>query len=239
MTTFCIVIAILFVARMVWHVVCKLQYYRSAYFKNTHKSYLSVMRDTGRRGEYLLYRELRSFEKNGARFLFNTYLPLSSERTTEADIIMIHSSGLFVFENKNYAGWIFGDPNGQNWTQCIHHRDGRGVRKEQFLNPIRQNDLHIRAIKKTIQEVCPIYSVIVFGNRCELKNLSESVTKDYTICRTSSVESFVTKIGAIHKCDISQDRVEKMYDSLLPHSQVSKEIKRTHVVNIHVIKSNY
>ena len=40
---------------------------------------------------------------DGASFLFNCYLPMENKETTEIDAIMIHHSGIYVFESKNYA----------------------------------------------------------------------------------------------------------------------------------------
>lgn len=226
------VVGILLAFRLAWHIICAVRYYRSAYFKSTRKHYLSVMHNVGGRGEYFLYRELKDFEKTGARFLFNTYLPRSYGRTTEVDVIMIHTSGIFVFENKNYAGWIFGNPNDERWTQRIQRKNGQEIREEQFLNPIQQNSLHIRCLQKTLREDLPIYSVIAFGNRCQLKNISESITEHYTVCRTHSVKTSVVRIGKICGQTIKQGQVEQLYDTLRPYSQATENLKKEHISNI-------
>ena len=226
------VIAALLGARLLWHVVCAVQYYQSAYFKGTRKRYLPVIQDTGKRGEYLLYKELKDFEKTGARFLFNTYLPQSSGQTTEIDVMMIHSTGVFVFENKNYAGWIFGSPDDTTWLQRFQKSNGATIQEERFFNPIKQNDVHVRALQRAVPGDLPIYSVIVFGNRCELKNLSESITEHYTLCRTYSVQSNVSRIGVIEGRTMKQEQVEQIYNVLFPYSQVSDRVKRAHVADI-------
>ena len=69
--------------------------------------------------EYLTYRYLRKFEKAGAKFLFNVYIPKENEETTEIDVLMISCKGLFVFESKNYGGWIFGSDNQKYWYQTF------------------------------------------------------------------------------------------------------------------------
>ncbi len=226
------IILFLLIIRVLWHVVCVVRYYKSAYRKCTHNRYLSVMRDAGKRGEYLLYKELKGFEKTGARFLFNTYLPHSYGRTTEVDVMMIHTTGVFVFENKNYGGLIFGDPDEDNWTQMFPKKHGNGPSKEYFFNPIKQNDIHIQSLKQVLSMERSIYSVIVFGDRCELKNISEKITQYYTLCRTYSVKKNVSRIAAIEECVIKQEQVEEIYNKLYPYSQVSKKVKRKHIYNI-------
>ena len=74
-----------------------------------------MQRDKGRLGEYETYRLLKSFEKKGARFLFNVYLPKGNNETTEIDVLMIGQNGIIVFESKNYSGWIFGDERYRSW----------------------------------------------------------------------------------------------------------------------------
>jgi hypothetical protein len=48
---------------------------------------------------------------------------------------------------------------------------GQNSKKNQFMNPVIQNNLHIRCLKRFLRENVPIYSVIVFSERCELKKV--------------------------------------------------------------------
>ena len=81
-------------------------YKKTAYYQITGYPFLSVVLDLGRYGKYLTYKCLRSYEAKGAKFLFNCYLPRDNGETTEIDVLMIYKSGLYVFESKNYSGWI-------------------------------------------------------------------------------------------------------------------------------------
>ena len=57
--------------------------------------------------------------------LHNIYVPLKNGKSTaEIDIILIHKKGLFVVENKNYSGWIYGEEQELKWIQ-VQKRDGR------------------------------------------------------------------------------------------------------------------
>ncbi len=119
-----------------------LLYYSSEYFKSTNLFFLQVLADKGAYGEYLIYQKLRQFEKYGARFLFNCYLPKNDGETSEIDILMIYRSGIYVFESKNFSGWIFGNESSKMWTQSL--KNGRSSRKERFYNPIMQNRTRIK-----------------------------------------------------------------------------------------------
>ena len=118
-------------------------YYSSTYYMQTTAPYLEVTTDKGKYGEYLIYDCLKYYENTGAKFLFNCYLYKDNGQTTEIDVIMIHSSGIFVFESKNYSGWIFGNEKASTWTQTLAVGRGKPAEKEHFYNPIRQNELHI------------------------------------------------------------------------------------------------
>ena len=71
--------------------------------------------DKGHFGEYLIDYALNR-APGYAQKLCNVYLPYKG-RTSEIDVIMLHETGIYVFESKNYSGWIFGDEKGQYWTQ--------------------------------------------------------------------------------------------------------------------------
>ena len=84
-------------------------YTLSTYRKDTKKSAFKVLNDVGAQGEYRIYKCLRKYEKQGARFLFNTYLPKGENgETTEIDVIMICYQGIFVFESKNIKNVLWG-----------------------------------------------------------------------------------------------------------------------------------
>lgn len=79
----------------------------------------------GRRGEKLTEKELkmvRFFGRDG-KTLRNVYIPKGNGRTSEIDVMYITEKGIFVFESKNYSGWIFGDEDGQYWTAMLPNRE--------------------------------------------------------------------------------------------------------------------
>ena len=142
-------------------------YKRSAYYRATGNSYRSVMGDTGRYGEYLTGKELAGL---GGRVFYNVYIP-KREGTTEADIVMVHPSGVYVIESKNYSGRIYGGVEQPYWTQVLPRGKGRRAEKERFFNPIMQNDLHVKYLKRYLGGDIPVYSYIVFSERCDLDRL--------------------------------------------------------------------
>ena len=103
----------------------------------------------GEYGEDRIYDILQKVDGYKAT-LPNCYLPKGNGETAEVDLIFLHESGIYVFESKNYSGWIFGSENQKYWTQSFSDRRG-GTKKYKFYNPLWQNDTHIRALQKIIQ----------------------------------------------------------------------------------------
>ena len=126
--------------------------------------------DKGHAGEMQIYNVLEQLEGQKA-IISNCYLPLKDSGTTEVDLILIHESGIYVIESKNYSGWIFGSENHKYWTQSLPNHSGQ-AEKYQFYNPLWQNETHVRCLKSLLQNnEVPYYSYVVFGNNCEIKNL--------------------------------------------------------------------
>ncbi len=212
-----------------WYLISSMLYRQTDYYKTTHKNWLSVRFNIGNYGEYLTYIKLRNYEKDGARFLYNCYLPKDNGETTEIDVLMIHKSGVYVFESKNYSGWIFGNEFQKTWTQTLP--SGRKSHKEHFLNPIMQNKLHIKWLENQISEKVPIHSIIVFSERCTLKQVDVSSPDIYVIRRpyvSRTVKDIDDRVGY----ELSAEVINNIYNKLYDFTQVSDSVKTKHVEDI-------
>lgn len=225
----CTTIFVIFLALAAWAFMLW-QYNNSSYRQTTGNSFLTVLFDKGRYGEYLTYQYLRVYEKQGAKFLFNCYLPRENGETTEIDVMMISGSGIYVFESKNYSGWIFGDANGKTWTQTLPQ--GRKVRKEHFLNPVKQNQLHIKCLKKYLRdETVPVYSVVVFSERCTLKKVNMSGS-DAVVVKRDRLYRTVAGIDARMPLALDEKKIKQIYERLYFGTQIDDWIKKNHIDNI-------
>ena len=208
------------------------EYKNGAYYQITKHPYFSVKHNTGRYGEYLTYKYLKQFETNGAKFLFNIYIPKENGETTEIDVLMICKKGLFVFESKNYSGWIFGSENQKNWYQTLPTGRGRS-HKEHFYNPIMQNRSHIKYLKAFLGEQVPMRSIIVFSDRCTLKSV-QIRSNDISVINRYNVSSVISGICNQIPNDLLTDNdITEIYNKLYPYTQVNEIAKMQHVANIH------
>ena len=232
-----IVPTILIIVYIVAGVVLYKRYKSSTYHKITQKSYLETVLDKGTSGEYHLYDTLRKLEADNRRFLFNVYVPKKDGETTEVDSVLICEQGVFVFESKNFAGWIFGDEKREYWTQTLPSR-GRAVKKT-FYNPVMQNCGHIKKLKEylDLKEELPFYSVIVFTDKSEFKKVNVDpdnaiVAHHYNVM--SKVEAKIEKSKAI----LSREKADEIYNKLYPLTQVTEAEKQAHIKAIEEKKNS-
>lgn len=227
-----VILIILFIGVLIVLVVylCKSVQFKNSGYTTQPVKYYDLRRDVGEYGEYLTFYELKFFEKSGAKLLHNCYLPKSNGETTEIDLLMIHTSGIYVIESKNYSGWIFGNENQNYWVQSL--RSGRSsLRKEKFYNPIMQNRGHIRWLEKQIGTINNIYSLIVFSERCTLKSIEVNSSNVWVIKR-NTLKSKITSILIENQNVLSPQEVEEIYNKLVVFTNVSQEVKDKHIQNI-------
>ena len=182
----------------------------------------------GKRGEKLTERELnlvKFFGRDG-KTLRNVYLPKGNGETSEVDVIFITQKGIFVFESKNYSGWIFGDEKSKNWTAMLPNKQ-----KNQFYNPIMQNKTHMKWMKNYVGDDVPLFSIIAFSERCELKKVTVE-SPDVRVIKRDRTYATVRSIWDEHPDALSEEKIEELYAKLKELTNVDKAVKLAHIENI-------
>ena len=207
------------------------EYMNSDYYHMTHVSYWSMLSDTGRKGEYDTYRYLRSLD-GYKKFLFNCYIPKEDGTMTEVDMILLHESGIYVLESKNYSGWIFGTETQKLWAQTLAAGKGK-TRKEHFLNPIIQNKVHLQWLQTYLKDFnnLTLYSYIVFSIRCELKNITLTSGNHFVVKRDNLLEA-VSRNAAASNIRMTKSLIDEVYKKLYPLTQVDEAKKTLHIEQI-------
>jgi hypothetical protein len=179
----------------------------------------------GQYGEYLTKYAINNL--NGyLRIINNLYIP-NKGRHTEIDVLMVHEKGIFVFESKNYSGWIFGSVESQKWTQVFPNGE-----KHQFYNPVLQNKIHINAISQFLDlPVSAFSSYIIFSERCELKKIPDD-TEAFTILRRNCLLRNLR--GALENRNViyTKEQVNTFYEKLYVTSQTEEQEKEKHIEGI-------
>ena len=141
-------------------------------------AYLRSPTVKGARGERRVNSLLdRKLPANEYRVFDDITLP-SAYGPTQIDHIVVSRYGLFVIETKNYTGWIFGNEKSKQWTQVVFKE------KNQFMNPLRQNYKHTKAVESFFS-LSPkhIHSVVVFVGDATFKtDVPANVTYRRGLC---------------------------------------------------------
>ena len=174
------------------------------------------------------------FGKNG-KTLRNVYIPKEDGSTTEIDALYITTKGLFVIESKNFSGYIFGNENNRNWTATLYAGKtwygAKKVEKHHFYNPIWQNNSHINVLKKFLKMNIPMFSIVVFSSRCEIKELVVEHENAY-ICKADTFLTLFQGIWNAYPCILDDLQVYSIYEQLEPLTNQDRAIKEKHIAEV-------
>lgn len=200
---------------------------KSSYRDASGNSFLKLLLDKGSYGEFLIFSALEKLNGH-KRLLTNIYLPKGDDSTTEVDVVMIAETGIYVFESKNYSGWIFGDEKGKNWTQVFENKQ-----KNHFYNPVWQNKGHISALKfATGLHNAELYkSYIVFSERCTLKKVNVDSPNVFVMKRGSLLRNVRLDIMSSPTV-FKREQVDRIYVKLLEFSHADRSTKKAHIESI-------
>ncbi len=182
----------------------------------------------GKIGEKATERELKlvNFFGREGKTLKNVYIPKDNGETSEIDLLYITQKGIFVFESKNYSGWIFGDEASTYWTAMLPNKE-----KNRFYNPIKQNNSHIKWLTQYLDEDIPLFSIIVFSERCELKKITVN-TPGICVIKRDWTYAAVREIWKKSDDKLSSEKIEQLYSKLKTLTSVDEAIKQSHIETI-------
>ena len=170
-------------------------------------------RGKGYYGEYLVFKELYPKLTGCCKILMNLQIPTSNGRTTEIDLLLIHETGLYVFEMKHYKGTIYGKSSDQKWTQYF-----RTASNTHFYNPILQNQYHITALQKMFPDIS-IHSLIVFTSpECDLR--VECNELDITVCQLGNLYIPLHLLETRNKL-LDINRIDSIFNELVSFSPIT------------------
>ena len=180
---------------------------------------------SGNYGEFILYRKIVGIF--GKDYVFtNVYLDNKNTDHTEVDVIALSNHGIYVFEMKNYSGYIYGSEKDQYWTQVLNKYS-----KHKFYNPLRQNYAHIKAIEKYLElnenEIIP---VVVFSNNSKLSKIN--VKKENHIIQIKDLNRLINSNAKSDFIDIPVIRRKEISVKLIERSNMPQEIKNKHIEQV-------
>ncbi len=231
------------------------QYYKTAwaqntgipYWKHLRRKYFNLKKNDriGYAGEFDLSKQLERV-RGVKRLLFNVLLPDPDGGTTEVDALMVHETGLYVFENKNYSAVIGCFPPNRTGSSelgpvRVDAKDWSvvyGPRSEVTLyNPILQNLKHVRFVKRWMQlshifvPYQNVFSYVAFNDNARVKGvpLSFELNCEGRVLMARHVAGEINnKLQAREKV-FDSVQVEKVAQVFEPFSNATPEQMQSHV----------
>lgn len=204
-----------------------IRYKFSKYKQASGNNFFKTIFDSGNYGEFLTFNYLEKLKGNN-KLMTNLYIPKKDGSITEIDLIMISETGIYVFESKNYSGWIFGDEKNKNWTQTLQNK-----KKNRFFNPIWQNKGHINALGYLLNmDEDELYkSYIVFSERCTLKKINITSNNIKVIKRNQLIKTIKKDIEKSTKI-ITIEQIEEIHSKLQKYILADEVLKKAHIDSI-------
>ena len=99
-------------------------------------------------------------------YIFNNLILETSTGSTQIDHVVVSPYGIFVFETKDYSGWIFANERRREWTQTF-----RTGKKQAFQNPLHQNYRHVKILENYLSFVPSntFKSIVIFTRNSDFK----------------------------------------------------------------------
>ena len=206
------------------------KYKKTEYYLQTKNPFLHTHLNKGKKGEYLIFKNLHPLEGK-KRFLFNLYIPKRNGDTTEIDVVLLHESGIHIFEPKNYSGWIFGSEANRYWTQVLP-LGRRRSQKNRFFNPILQNKTHVKWLLSYLSDSgLHAYSYAVFSNRCTFKDITLTSGKHDVIHRRNILPT-LRHNAAMAGRRLTDTQIDALCEKLFPLTQADETEKFLHGVSV-------
>ncbi len=136
----------------------------------------------------------QAVRKSYFKILNNLYLPKNSiSDTTTIDSVLIHPTGIYLFENSIFEGWIYGDADGKFWSSTMM-RNNR-TKNSEFENPVIRSVRNEESVRRMFEkpESLPlhVFSYVVFSDKAVLKDVPESSVERKLVLRSQLAQSLV------------------------------------------------
>ena len=135
---------------------------------------------------------------------------------TQIDHIVLSIYGIFSIEIKNYKGKIYGNEYSQEWKQYINKKEFK------FLNPIKQNYGHIKAIEELTDE--KVISIIAISDNAEIKVRSKSEVINF--------KDLLKTIKKYNEQKYSCEEIKNISELIKSSNVDSKENRKLHLEQI-------
>lgn len=178
-------------------------------------------RIAGQRGEELIYRELSS-KFPDARFITNLYIPHESDKGySEVDIVMIHETGVYCIECKNYTGSLIGDLSKDKIQQKYE-----GSKCFTIYNPTKQNNTHVFNVRRVLGDKYFVHNCVIFAKDIHIPQVRGNSA--FFIGCISDLWMFLEDVSSRKVILTNQDMI-RIYNILNEYCNTNEKIRQNHI----------
>ena len=166
--------------------------------------------DPGLCGEFWAYMEMEGQVPAPCRCLWNLLIP-KAKGHSQVDLLLIHSTGMYVVESKNFTNChLQGDETQQSWNATYKKN-----RKYKIYSPYLQNEGHIEALRRYVDYPVPMKSIVAYSNHCKL-SITRKQGSNAIHCHYKTLGSIVQRYAHERKPCLDDEEVSLLYQLLRP-----------------------
>lgn len=166
--------------------------------------------------------------------LQNVYIPTHAGYT-EIDTVLLHESGIYVFETKNVSGEVTGDLEQERWNLYLNERT-----QHTLYNPLKQNQGHIGALLRQLRTSysrARVYSFVVFSDRSILKRVPASGNR-FQVIHFGELKQVLAKVLKFSTNVHNKKQLDAWITALQPCINVSETVKQAHRESVQKMHRN-
>ena len=152
----------------------------------------------------------------GAECISDFIIPDGRGGLTQVDHVVKLPIGIAVIETKNYGGKIYGTEREKTWTQAI------GSQRNKFQNPLRQNFLHVEAIKEITGDGVDVLGQVIFVGDAKFREMPDGV---------SGVADFKRHLRNVREIPVPEP-VEQAWAKLRAAMQTDPAARQEHLAQV-------
>lgn len=158
------------------------------------------------------------------RLFQNVYIPTYAGYT-EIDTVLLHETGIYVFETKNVSGEVYGDLELERWKLRLNART-----EHTLYNPLKQNQGHVGALMRQLRasfSMGRVYSFVVFSDRCVLRRVPAK-GRFWQLVHFGELRNALGNEMQKRSCVHDKTRMEEWARALAPCINVGEKVKQQH-----------
>lgn len=154
--------------------------------------------------------------------------------TSQIDLLMIGSKGIYVIEVKMFDdAKIYGNTNKSKWYYYKHGR------KYEIYSPLKQNKKHVEYLKEFLKDFgdVPCFSIVTMI--CDDFKISGDKGGDTAVCNSlPAMERACYKLAEGKPAVFDNEQKHKIFEFIQNKEHIGKEARKEHKQNVIAYKEN-